>query len=323
MKQLTPLFAVITLALFFFSCEPAPQYANRAEKILAEMKNPESDYVLVVSHRGDWRNYPENSIPAIESVIRMGVDIMELDVKMTKDSVIVCCHDHNVRRCTNWKGEHGSGVNKLTLEEIKNLKLKRHHGVTTDSLRMPTLEEAFRVCKDRIIINIDQGFQYYDLIMPIAEKVGITNQLLIKGGSAVDYVYSKMNQYENKMMYMPIVSPKRDSCKALKSFIEAGKANPDYKPYAYELCYGRECTPADYQEAVDLVRASGSRAWVNTLWSTLSGVGYDDDAALDAYVATGSCESVYGEILKTGVSMIQTDRPELLLDYLRSIGRHD
>ena len=311
------------LLLTALSCTCGPRYATRAEKLMAEMYNPESDYVLVACHRGDWRNYPENSIPAIESIIRMGADIMELDVKLTKDSVLVLSHDHNVRRCTNWKGESGSGVDKLTLAEIKALKLKRAHGVTTDSLRMPTLEEAFLVCKDRILINIDQGFQYYDLIIPIAEKVGITKQLLIKGGSPVEYVNAKMNQYPEKMMYMPIVNPKRDSCKALKSFIEAGIANPADKPIAYELCYGKECSPADYQEAVDLVRAAGSRAWVNTLWASLSGLGYDDDAALEAYKQTGSPAPVYGAILKTGVSMIQTDRPELLLDYLRSIGRHD
>ncbi len=290
---------------------------------MAEMYNPASDYVIVACHRGDWRNYPENSIPAIESVIRMGADIVELDVKMTKDSVIVLSHDENVRRCTDWKGEHGSGVHNLTIAEIKALKLRRAHNITTDSLRMPTLEEAFLVCKDRILINIDQGFQYYDLIIPVAEKVGITRQLLIKGKSAVDFVNAKMNQYPEKMMYMPIVYPKKDTCRALKSFIEAGKTNPADKPVAYELCYGKECVPADYQEAVDLIRAAGSRAWVNTLWPSLCGLGYDDDAAFEAYIQTGSPESVYGAILKTGVSMIQTDRPELLLNYLRSVGRHD
>ena len=81
---------ISAMALFMaVSCAPKEQYANRAEKILAEINDPNSEYVVVISHRGDWRNYPENSIPAIESVIRMGADMMELDVKMTKDSVLV------------------------------------------------------------------------------------------------------------------------------------------------------------------------------------------------------------------------------------------
>ena len=59
-----------------------PVHENRASGIVAEIHDPASKKVLVASHRGDWRNYPENSIPAIESVIRMGVDIMELDPKI-------------------------------------------------------------------------------------------------------------------------------------------------------------------------------------------------------------------------------------------------
>ena len=55
--------------------------------MIAALNDPSTDYVVVVSHRGDWRNYPENSIAAIESVIRMGVDVMELDLKLTSDSV--------------------------------------------------------------------------------------------------------------------------------------------------------------------------------------------------------------------------------------------
>lgn len=88
MKRINVLL-VLAASLLIAACAPKEQYANRAEMILAQINDPNSDYVVVISHRGDWRNYPENSIPAIESVIRMGVDMMELDVKMTKDSVLV------------------------------------------------------------------------------------------------------------------------------------------------------------------------------------------------------------------------------------------
>ena len=79
-------------------------YPTHAAKIVAEIHDPASKYIVVASHRGDWRNYPENSIPAIESVIRMGVDIMELDLKLTKDSVLVLCHDHTIDRTTTGRG---------------------------------------------------------------------------------------------------------------------------------------------------------------------------------------------------------------------------
>ena len=129
-------------ALGLAACQNAPEYANRAEAILAQIHNPESDYVVVACHRGDWRNFPENSALAIESVINMGADIMELDLKMTKDSVLVLSHDRTLDRCTNGKGP----VSDFTLAELKQLKLKRAHGVATDTCRILTLEEALWRC---------------------------------------------------------------------------------------------------------------------------------------------------------------------------------
>ena len=71
-----------------------------------------SKYVTVVAHRGDWRNSPENSIQAFKSCIEMGVDMIEIDVRITKDNELVIIHDATVDRTTNGKGK----VADLTLE---------------------------------------------------------------------------------------------------------------------------------------------------------------------------------------------------------------
>lgn len=63
-----------------------PVHENRASGIVAEIHDPASKKVLVASHRGDWRNYPENSLPALRSAIDRGVDIVEIDLKMTSDA---------------------------------------------------------------------------------------------------------------------------------------------------------------------------------------------------------------------------------------------
>lgn len=47
-------------------------FSGRAGRIVADILYPASGKIFVTAHRGDWRNYPENSLPAIESVIRMG-----------------------------------------------------------------------------------------------------------------------------------------------------------------------------------------------------------------------------------------------------------
>lgn len=66
---------LITLAVLATTCSQGVtgKYPNRAEAIVAQIHDPNSKYVVVACHRGDWRNFPENSILAIESIIRMGL----------------------------------------------------------------------------------------------------------------------------------------------------------------------------------------------------------------------------------------------------------
>ena len=291
------------------SCkEAAPQYANRAEMIAAQIHNPNSKYVVVACHRGDWRNYPENSIPAIESIIRMGADIMELDLKLTKDSVLVLSHDWTIDRCTTGKGR----VSDYTLDELKQFRLRRAHGVATDSLHICTLREALECCKDRICVNVDQGYEYYDMVLAITEELGVTDQILIKGKHSVASVAEKMAAHEHNMMYMPIIDiQKEQGQKLFQEYMDTKTV-----PLAYEVCW-KKLTP-EVSDCFKKVVESGSKLWVNTIWGSLCGY-LDDDKALDC----GNPAEVYDQFIALGASMIQTDRPEQLLNYLRKKGLHD
>lgn len=302
---------LLVLAAFVctVACGPKEaQYSRRTDKILAEIHNPNSKYVVVACHRGDWRNYPENSIPAIESIIRMGADIMELDLKLTKDSVLVLSHDATINRCLTGKGK----VSDYTLAELKQMRLKRAHGVATDSLRIPTLREALECCKDRICVNVDQGYEYYDMVLKITEELGVTDQILIKGSYPARDVAEKMAQHSHNMMYMPICQLWKDSGKALfNEYMETGTV-----PLAYEICW-HKLTP-EVEDVFAKIHETGSKLWVNTIWGSLCGY-LDDDKALDC----GNPAQVYDKVMSFNPSFIQTDRPELLLKYLRDRGLHD
>lgn len=281
--------------------------ANKALKVVEALHDPNSQYVVVVSHRGDWRNYPENSIPAIESVIRMGVDMMELDLKMTKDSVLVLCHDWTLDRTTTGHGP----VSDYSYEELLQFDLKRGHGIAIPGLKIPTLRQALEVCKDRITVNVDQGYQYYDQVLEIAEELGVTDQLLIKSGNLWGDVQSKLAEHSHNLMYMPVVTLNGSewSHTLFESYI-----TDSVPQMAYELCFDELNDEA--HETINRVLKSGSKVWVNTIWASLCG-GYDDDRAFDS----DDPASVYDTILNLGTSIIQTDRPELLIRYLESKGR--
>ena len=281
--------------------------ANKALKVVEALHDPNSQYVVVVSHRGDWRNYPENSIPAIESVIRMGVDMMELDLKMTKDSVLVLCHDWTLDRTTTGHGP----VSEYSYEELLQFDLKRGHGIAIPGLKIPTLRQALEVCKDRITVNVDQGYQYYDQVLEIAEELGVTDQLLIKSGNLWGDVQSKLAEHSHNLMYMPVVTLNGSewSHTLFESYIISEEPQ-----MAYEICFDE--LDDEVKETVSRVLDSGSKVWVNTIWASLCG-GYDDDRAFDS----DDLASVYDTILNLGTSIIQTDRPELLIRYLESKGR--
>ena len=296
------------------------KYANRAEAIAAQIHDPASKYVVVACHRGDWRNYPENSIPAIESVIRMGADIVEIDIHMTADSVLVLQHDTDVKRMTNFyrvfrkQPEKSAKICDLTLAEIKSLSMNRAHGVAIDTLRVPTLREALLCTKDRICVNIDKGYEYYDAVLAITEELGVTDQVLIKGARPLDVVAAHMGAHEHNMMYMPIVNIQKKKGKELfNSYLDNGVV-----PLAYEVCWQNNKDNA-FAEACEKIIAQGSKVWVNTIWASLcGGDGNDDDAAFEA----ADPGSVYQQYMDAGVSMIQTDRPELLIGWLTKNGRH-
>ena len=303
MKSLLILFGAAAL-LCSCASQPEPAAGRRTDRILAELHDPTSKNVVVVSHRGDWRNWPENSIDAIESVIAMGVDVMEMDLKLTKDSVLVLCHDKTIDRTTSGKGR----VCDITYDSIRRCVLRTAHNQKTD-LRMPTLREALEVGKDRIVVNIDQGYEYYDLALAVTEELGVTDQVLIKGKRPAEVVAAKFAAYPHNMMYMPVIDILKPQGREL--FEEYRKS--EKQPLAYEVCWD-EYTP-EVEACMKRIVDGGSKLWVNSLWPSLCG-GLNDDRAF-----RGETEEVYGRLLDMGATIIQTDRPELLIRYLESKGR--
>jgi len=300
MKRLHTALACILTAIAAMSA------ATRTDSIIAELNNPLSKNVLVAVHRGDWRNHPENSLPAMQSAIDMGADIVEIDLALTADSVLVVCHDRTLDRTTTGHGL----ISDHTYAQLKDVRLRSGHSGTTDQ-HIPTLREAMELCKDRIVINIDKGYQYYDLVQRLSEEMGTTGQLLIKGGISPDDVRKKFASYPTNMMFMPILNPLNDAGQKLL----AEYTVPTNVPVAVEVCWAEE-KPA-VQTAMDAIRNAGAKVWANTLWPSLNAGLWDDVACY------GNPDDVYGALIGRGVTIIQTDRPALLLSYLRSKGLHD
>ena len=72
---------------------------------------------LVMAHRGDSINIPENSLQAYQDAYDLKVDVIETDLRMTKDENIIFFHDARVDRTTNGKGF----VKSFSLHQLKKL----------------------------------------------------------------------------------------------------------------------------------------------------------------------------------------------------------
>ena len=284
---------------------------SRTDKLLRELRNPKSDYVFVISHRADWRNFPENSLEAIESAIQMGVDMVELDVHRTADGELVVCHDKTINRTTNGKGK----ISELTLDYIKSRYLRAGHNAIT-RYKMPTLEQALDLCNGRVLINIDKGINYYDQIMEMLVKRNMVDQVVIKSSKSAETMKEFFARHDKNMLYMPIVNYNANSWEKHEVLFNE-YLKTDLPFIAFEMCWNG--TLPNEGKVFKKVVKSGKRLWINTLWGKLCGGkenGYDDDAAV------GNEEKIYGKILSYGTSMIQTDRPAMLIKYLESKGRH-
>jgi glycerophosphoryl diester phosphodiesterase len=113
--------------------------------------------LIIGGHRG-CTTEPENTIKAFKKALETNVDLIELDVRLTKDKVPVVIHDTTVNRTTNGRGR----VAELTLAEIKKLD-------AGDGQQIPTLQEVINFVKGKTKLLIE--VKTYATIKPVAKLI--------------------------------------------------------------------------------------------------------------------------------------------------------
>src|SRR5690606_4533283 len=92
-------YAALTVLVFFISCS-GTKTATDLPTVLNVFHDPNSKTILVAAHRGAHMGNYENSISSTKQSIRSGVDIVEVDVRTTKDGHLVLMHDSSIDRTT-------------------------------------------------------------------------------------------------------------------------------------------------------------------------------------------------------------------------------
>ena len=107
--------------------------------------------LLVVGHRGSAGTAPENTMASFTAAVEAGVDMVELDIRMTKDFHFVVMHDRRVDRTTNGKGN----VWELTLQQLRFFDAGAWFSPRFQGERVPTLREVMDMLPDHVGLNIE------------------------------------------------------------------------------------------------------------------------------------------------------------------------
>jgi glycerophosphoryl diester phosphodiesterase len=106
---------------------------------------------LRFAHRGARTRTPENTLAAFETALRLGVDAIEFDVRLSADGVAMVIHDETVDRTTDGEGRVGD----RTLDELRRLDAGSWFAPEFRGERVPTLEETLHWARGRCGVNIE------------------------------------------------------------------------------------------------------------------------------------------------------------------------
>jgi glycerophosphoryl diester phosphodiesterase len=206
---------------------------------LFPLSNPHSSHIpkarhafIVIAHRGDHISFPENSLEAFNKAIKDNVDYVEMDLRTSKDSVLVIMHDETVDRTTNGKGT----VASLRYSELKKLKINPTGESKGKIFLIPSFEETLRACKNKINIYLDfkeaNVRQTYNLI----QKYKMENQVIVYINKPQQFA-----EWKNVAPTIPLMVSLPDGVRSEKSLMDflhqvpADLLDGDYEEYTPEM----------------------------------------------------------------------------------------
>ena len=281
--NLIKLALIVIFGITLYSCKSNTivknDTSNAAIEKIAELTK---DNILVCAHRSFHTNAPENSLQSIKNAIQAGIDIVEIDVRTTKDSVLVLMHDKDIDRITTGKGL----IKNYTFSELQQFNLKMKDSVTLD--KIPLLEDALKMAKGKVIVNLDLKAVNYKQLYQMLKKYNMEDEVISFLGSQKEI--NKMLSIDSQYAVMPLVKTKE------------------------EMLYYHQNTKSPLQhftdesftqENMDWIHKNNKIVFVNTLW--------DED---DSFVL-GKMDAM-DRVIALRPAIIQTDHPQLLINYLRS-----
>lgn len=253
---------------------------------------------MVVAHRGAGGEggviAPENGLSALRAAVQMGVDGVEIDVRHTSDERLVLMHDGNLKRTTRTDAD----VASKTAAEIASIPLlaeaDRYEGDFSCD-RVPTLEEAFEIARDRLVIILDTKTDRVDLVVPAIVGAGMIDQVIISVSDAERAARARRIDPNVRVQVRPDTS--EEVAEHLGLF--------DRSPEIFEIPWRL---------------ASEARPIIGPAPKLFADIFVEDGAAVLLNRQGDRDTSRYETVFDAGIDIVQTEYPGLLLEML---GRWD
>lgn len=247
---------------------------------------------MVSGHRGTGGELgvlaPENTLSAVRAAIAAGADFVETDPRPTQDGVLVNLHDSDVDRTTQGTG----AAEAMTLAEIQKLPIDAS-GLAGDFScdRVPTIHDVLAAARGRVHVLLDANkTSRVDLLVQAIHDTDTLDWAIFDTDDTKKIQEALL--LEPALHTMIRVSDEAEIDAELALF----SAHP---PVIVEIHDG-----ADPKLLAPKLHAAGHRVLMNAF-------------ALDVSAKLGQDEQIYATPFANGVDIVQTDRPELVAQYLK------
>jgi len=225
--------------------------------------------VYIAAHRGYWRDAPENSIQSLQYAVKFGVDIVEMDLKKTKDGQLVVMHDKTLDRTTTGFG----AVSDHSLDEVENLNLRAGTGHPT-SYKVPTFAQELSAANHNAVLNIDQAWGYFPDVLNELRASGSMDRVIfnVLPNTSYEEFQRQQGRIPEELTVMIIVNMNRADVDQIIQSYSAHKRTIVQCIFADDgLASGQHM--AAYHKSLPVL--------INSLWPDQNG-GHDDELATTA-----------------------------------------
>jgi glycerophosphoryl diester phosphodiesterase len=241
----------------------------------------------IVAHRGNSGPLTENTLVAISSAIDLGVNMVEVDVRLTRDGIPVLMHDDRVDDTTSGTGF----VKDFTWEELRTLDVATRRGTEFMDQSVPSLKDTLDVAVGRVALNLD---------VKVPEAAEPTAIAALAAGASGSVVISGCN--ERSVRRVQSVSSEISTLLNLDDLL-AG-IDPTDAPSVALASVGVACD-------LGAMAINVPHQLVDTELVRQANV-----AGIGTWAFTVDDEDRFSELIDTGVDSITTNWPETMLPLL-------